>query len=193
MVTGVDPNGETFVWCRKCSGYARCRLGPTLIEPLQARKEEHKSWDMLNRILFAWEMGGVPDRDVRVMVVEGEKRRVTRKDFEMLSEDFGDGGFIAQKVLWNIAKKENVASSRSLDQFGVIRFFLVRNDDTDCHILPSFVISEPHTLVFGDEVRNWQASGGICGIPSVNSATGAAFWQTAMWRLWKWAELSRSS
>ena len=40
-----------------------------------------------------------------MMVVEGEKRRVTRKDFEMLSEDFGDGGFIAQKVLWNIAKK----------------------------------------------------------------------------------------
>ena len=25
---GRDPNGETLVWYRKCSGFARCRLGP---------------------------------------------------------------------------------------------------------------------------------------------------------------------
>ena len=36
MVRRVDPNGEALLWCRKCSGYAKCRLGPKLSEPLLA-------------------------------------------------------------------------------------------------------------------------------------------------------------
>ena len=29
-VRRVDPNGEALVWCRKCSGCARCRLGTAM-------------------------------------------------------------------------------------------------------------------------------------------------------------------
>ena len=31
MLRRVDPNGEALVWCRKCSGYARCRLEQKLM------------------------------------------------------------------------------------------------------------------------------------------------------------------
>ena len=41
-VRRVDPNGEALVLCRKCSGYARCRLGAEADEPLQTRKESHE-------------------------------------------------------------------------------------------------------------------------------------------------------
>ena len=45
MVRRMDPNGEALVWCRKCSGYARCRLLPEADEPLWARIERHqRAW-----------------------------------------------------------------------------------------------------------------------------------------------------
>ena len=31
MVRRVDRQGEIIVWCRKCSGYARQRMGPKLM------------------------------------------------------------------------------------------------------------------------------------------------------------------
>ena len=42
MVIMVDPDGGASVWCRKCSGYALCRLGPNLMNTSAARKEGHE-------------------------------------------------------------------------------------------------------------------------------------------------------
>ena len=39
MVRRVTPVGEALVWCSKCSGHARCRLGAEADEPLQTRKK----------------------------------------------------------------------------------------------------------------------------------------------------------
>ena len=36
MVRRVDLHGQSFVWCRKCSGYARCRLGLELMNRCRA-------------------------------------------------------------------------------------------------------------------------------------------------------------
>ena len=42
MVRMVDPNGEAFVWCRKCSGYVRCRLGWKLMNRCGPEKKDTK-------------------------------------------------------------------------------------------------------------------------------------------------------
>ena len=35
-------NGEALVWCSKCSGYARCRLGPTSVNRCRPEKKATK-------------------------------------------------------------------------------------------------------------------------------------------------------
>ena len=51
MVRRVDPHGEAFVWCRKCSGYVRCRLGATLRKRCRLAKEGHeKAWENIENI-----------------------------------------------------------------------------------------------------------------------------------------------
>ena len=42
---------------QKVFGLCAVPSGTNADEPLQARKEEHKSWDMLNRILLGKERG----------------------------------------------------------------------------------------------------------------------------------------
>ena len=41
-VRKVDPNGEALVWCRTCSGCARCLLGPKMMDRCTAEKREHE-------------------------------------------------------------------------------------------------------------------------------------------------------
>ena len=44
MARRVDPDGEALVVCRKCSGYARCRLETKLLNrcrPEQKNTKEH--------------------------------------------------------------------------------------------------------------------------------------------------------
>ena len=51
MVRRMDRYGEVLIWCRKCSGYARQRMGPKLMKcckPEQVGTKEHGN--MLKRI-----------------------------------------------------------------------------------------------------------------------------------------------
>ena len=53
MVRRVDPNGEAQVWCRKCSGYGRCRLEPTLMircRPAKIDTKEHAVVDVFGKV-----------------------------------------------------------------------------------------------------------------------------------------------
>ena len=87
------------------SGCARCRLEPKLMNRCRPEKMDTKGdGEMSNRILVL-EEGKVLDRNARECTVEGEKKRVTRKECKWLTEEFEVGGFMAQKALWNIAKK----------------------------------------------------------------------------------------
>ena len=40
----VYPNDEAWVWCRKCSGYARCRLGPKLMNRCRPESKDTKEY-----------------------------------------------------------------------------------------------------------------------------------------------------
>ena len=58
MVRRVDRHGEALTWCRKCSGYARQRLGPKLMIRCKPEKMDTKEYgQMFKRILTLEEDG----------------------------------------------------------------------------------------------------------------------------------------
>ena len=100
----VAANGETLIWCRKCSGNSRCRLGHKLsngIEDCQralANEEHDRS---------AGE-GRIPARRDKRWKIEGEKKQTTRKEHRMFKkEDFQDGGMMAQKEILDSKEEES--------------------------------------------------------------------------------------
>ena len=108
MVRRVNRHGEVLIWCRKCSGCARQRMGPQLMNCCKLEKVGTKEdGKMLKRIL-TFEEGRVPAEDARGWKIEGPKRRVTGKAFKILREEFEVGGFMAQKSLRNIATKRKL-------------------------------------------------------------------------------------
>ena len=50
MVRRLDPNGEVFVCCSKCSGYATNRQGPKLMNRCQSHKNTEEHGRLLLRI-----------------------------------------------------------------------------------------------------------------------------------------------
>ena len=101
----MDRQGEVLIWCRKCSGCARQRMGPTL---MNCCKPEHVGTEwcgkMLKRIQIL-EDGRVRAKEAKNWKVEGQKRRIARKEYRRLWNEFEMGGFMAQKGLWNLARQ----------------------------------------------------------------------------------------
>ena len=58
--------------------------------------------NMLKRIQVL-EDGGVPAKEATNWRIEGQKRRVTRKEYQRLLNKFEMEGLMAQKGLWNLA------------------------------------------------------------------------------------------
>ena len=51
MVRRLDRQGEVLIWCRKCSGYARQRIGPKLVNCCKLEQVGTKEdGNMLKRI-----------------------------------------------------------------------------------------------------------------------------------------------
>ena len=94
------------VWCGKCSGCARCRLGPKLVRPLQ----EHGN---MFKIIFKLEEGAVPDRNAEGWNVEGENGRVTREACKKPRESFGVGDCMAHKSVVEHHQNEDFGRQRS--------------------------------------------------------------------------------
>ena len=95
----VDPNGEAFVWCRKC------RLGPTFMNRCRPETKDTNERVQMLTVILEPEGGEVPGRNAEGWKVEGEQRSVTRKECKNLRDTCEDGGCMAQKALWNIDKK----------------------------------------------------------------------------------------
>ena len=118
MVRRVNRNGEALIWCRKRSGDARQRVGPTLMNRCKPEKMNAKeNGKMLKKNdVLTLEEEGVPGKNARGWKIEGLKRVVTRKERKRRREELEVGGFMSRKGLWNIAKKENVGRPRSAAQ-----------------------------------------------------------------------------
>ena len=81
------------------------RMGPKLmncckLEPMDTQEDGK----MLKRIQVL-EDGRVPAKEARNCRIEGEKRRITRKEYQRLLNKFEMEGFMAQRSLWNLAKE----------------------------------------------------------------------------------------
>ena len=106
MTRRTDRQGEVLIWCRKCSGHVRQRMGLELMnccKPEQVGTTEYGK--MLKRIQVL-EDGRIPAKEVRNWKIEGQKRRITWKEYRILSNDFEMGGSISQKSLWNVAREK---------------------------------------------------------------------------------------
>ena len=79
LVRKMGRQGEVLIWCRKCSGHARQKMGPQLTyccNPEQVGTKEHGK--LLKRIHIL-EDGRILAKEVRMWKIEGQKRRITRE------------------------------------------------------------------------------------------------------------------
>ena len=68
---------------------------------------------MLKRFLIL-EDGRVPAKEANYWKIDGQIRRITRKEDGRLLKEFEMGGFMAQKGLWNLARDEMVQDRGAL-------------------------------------------------------------------------------
>ena len=68
---------------------------------------------MMKRIQIL-EEGRVPAKEAKNWRIEGEKRRITRKEFQRLLNNFEMEGKIAQKGRSNLAKEKTMKERREL-------------------------------------------------------------------------------
>ena len=89
MVRRKDRQGEVLlIWCRKCSGYARRRMGPKRSNCCRLEQMDTKEFGkMMKRIQFL-EEGRVPAKEAKNWRIEGDKKRITRKECKRLLHNF---------------------------------------------------------------------------------------------------------
>ena len=81
LVRRVDRQGEVSIWCRKCSGHARQRMGPLLMNGLQARASWHKiaRQNVKNECRASKTAGSLP-KGQKTGRLKDKKGRITRKE-----------------------------------------------------------------------------------------------------------------
>ena len=73
MVRRGDRHGEALIWCRTCSGYARQRMGPKLMNCCKPEKMETKeSGKMLKQFAILEE--GILAKNASGRTIEVQKR-----------------------------------------------------------------------------------------------------------------------
>ena len=130
LVRRMDRQGEVSIWCSKCSGYARQRMGPKLVTCCRPEQMGTKEFGkmMKNPTL---EEGRVPAKEVKNWRIEGEKKRIASKEFQRLLNNFEMEGLTAQKGLWNLAKEKlmNERGELPSEEGDVVREFKAMHEE----------------------------------------------------------------
>ena len=102
-----------MIWCRKCSGCAREKMGPKLMNCCKPEQVGTKKYGkMLKRILIL-EDGKVLAKETKTWKI-GQKRRITYKEVKRRwLIEFEMEGFMAHKV-YGISQEKIVAGQRSI-------------------------------------------------------------------------------
>ena len=89
----------------KMLGLCEAENGTEVDELLQAGASGHKRarQDVKNEHRFQ-KVAGFPAQKARNWKIERQKKRITRKEYKRLLNEFEMGGFMAQKGLWNLAR-----------------------------------------------------------------------------------------
>ena len=99
LVRRMDRQGEVLFWCRKCSGYARHRMGSKLMNCCRPEQMGNKEYDTMLKRIQTPEDGRVPAKEAKNWRIEGQTKRITRKEYQRLVNKFEMEGFMAQEGL----------------------------------------------------------------------------------------------
>ena len=86
LVRRVDRQGEVLKWRRKCSGFARQRMGPKRMNRCKPEPDYTQGYGNMLKRIQVLEDGRVPAKEARNGRIEGQKRRITRKRVSAASE-----------------------------------------------------------------------------------------------------------
>ena len=104
---------EILTYKGECSGYARVRMAPKLMNCCKPEPMGTQGYGKMLKRIQVLKDGGVPAKEARNWRIEGQKRRITRKEHQRLQNKFEMEGFMAQKGLWNLAQRKRVTQSES--------------------------------------------------------------------------------
>ena len=90
MVRIMDRQGEVLIWCRKCWGYARHRMGLKLMNCCKPEQVGTKAYGKMSKRMQTLEDGRVPAKEAKNCKIDGQKKRITwteyRKVYGILPE-----------------------------------------------------------------------------------------------------------
>ena len=102
VVRRMNRQGEVLIWCRKCSGFARQRMGPKLLNCCKPEQVGTKEYGKMIKRILVFEDGRVPPEEARNWEIQGQRRRITKKGVSEACELVCEVvGFMAQQGLWN--------------------------------------------------------------------------------------------
>ena len=81
-------------------------MGPKLMNCCRPEPIGTKECGKMLKRTQVLEDGWVPAKEARSWRIEGQKRRITRKEYQRLLNKFAMEGFMAQKGLWNLAREK---------------------------------------------------------------------------------------
>ena len=90
---------------------------------------------MLKRIQIL-EDGRVPAKEAKYWKIEGQKRRITRKEYQRLLNKFEMEGFMARNGLWKLSKNKALQDRGALprEEGDAIREYEAMKKKTSCAV-----------------------------------------------------------
>ena len=102
LVRRTDGHGEGLIWSR-CFGIREAKNGTETDELLHTRTDVHQRiYGKMLRIIQTLEDGSVPAKEAKNWRIEGQKKRVTGKEYQRLLNKFEMESFMAQRSMWNL-------------------------------------------------------------------------------------------
>ena len=81
-------------------------MGPKLLICCRPEQMGTKEFDKILKIIQTLEESRVPAKEAKNWRIEEQKKRITRKEYQTLTNKFEMEGLMAQKGLWNLAEEK---------------------------------------------------------------------------------------
>ena len=81
-------------------------MGPMLVNCCRPEQMGTKAFCKMMKRIHILEEGRVPVKEAKNWRIEGGKKRITRKEYKKLPNNFEMEGLMAQQGLWNVAKEK---------------------------------------------------------------------------------------
>ena len=75
MVRRMDRKGEVLIWCRKCSGYARQRIGPKRMNCCRPEQMDTKEFGKMVKRIQILKEGRSPSQRSKELENRGRKEK----------------------------------------------------------------------------------------------------------------------